>query len=236
MKAIEQYKELIGIDSTNDNYYRWLAKAQEKEKLFKDARENYEILQKKDPKNSSLQIRIAYCLKNEEERFLIDGSNVCRSFLPTGRSASINVLLSLLSEIINGGNIFFCIFDANMRYVLRNNHEERKAEEVYVSLLKNYSKFFNEVPGGTRADSFILQISNRTGERIITNDTFKKDSSNISKKYPWITSNTKRLIKGKVMDNHIIIPDLSIGIHLENNTISLFGNFKKLLNARIDSK
>jgi len=57
--------------------------------------------------------------------FVVDGLNIIRSYSQKSGAVSFEAFLSLLSELMKRAATFFCVFDANTYYVLRDNAGSR---------------------------------------------------------------------------------------------------------------
>ena len=148
------------------------------------------------------------------KHFVIDGSNVCRSYIELESSSSLTPLLTLVHALLNANANFKCIFDANERYVLQRNLQETSGERIYEMLLREFSSYFEEAPGGTDADARILETANRSDSLIISNDRFDKCDEQYHQHYTWLGQGSKRLVKGKVEENYLILPSLGLNIPL----------------------
>ena len=146
--------------------------------------------------------------------YIIDGSNVCRSY--NENEMSLCILLNIANYLMAQGSSVTCIFDANIYYILKESGKLAEAE-FYRATLKKHPKLFCEVPGGSRADDFILKRADSCNADIISNDKFNKDTDGFVEKYPWLSAMPSRLHKGKVMAGNIMIPSLDIDIFFVNN-------------------
>jgi CspA family cold shock protein len=153
------------------------------------------------------------------EKLLIDGSNVCRNWPTSDREVSLNVLLTLLLELLSQDFDFECFFDANMPHVLQREAESG-AEDAYAHLDGELPARFSEVPGGTDADDPLLQKADARGLRVITNDRFRKEEDREKReKYPWVThSESQRLIKGSVNGADLQVVQLDIFAKVRTDT------------------
>lgn len=135
------------------------------------------------------------------QEFVIDGSNVARwhgqgNERPTPR---LDIVLQIIKELkLRKANVK-CFFDAN------TNLEFGKADKKIYDLLINKG-IVHAVPGGSQADEFILSFAENNNGKIISNDRFR-DRQN---EYPNIVGSKDRLIKGKVIDGELSIPQIKI--------------------------
>lgn len=142
------------------------------------------------------------------EVLLVDGSNVCRSWatLNGDRTASLDVLLTLLVELVGQGFDFECIFDATIPHVLRKRARSG-AEDAFRHLKNELPSRISRVPGGTDADDLLLQKADRRGLRIVTNDRFRDKRET----YPWVAKReSERLIKGCVNGSDLQVVSLDL--------------------------
>lgn len=144
----------------------------------------------------------------DREVLLVDGSNVCRSWatLNGDRTASFDVLLTLLVELVGQGFDFECIFDATIPHVLRKEARSG-AEDAFRHLKNELSSRISRVPGGTDADDLLLQKADRRGLRIVTNDRFRDKRET----HPWVAKReSDRLIKGCVNGSDLQVVSLDL--------------------------
>lgn len=134
--------------------------------------------------------------------YVVDGSNVFFSYSPNN-VPSFSILLELLIQIKQRGDDFFCIFDANIEYKVKQ--KEPESLPVLRHLLKNYPKCFSKVTGGIRADDFILIYADTQMAVVISNDRFLE----YVPKYPWLKSKEK-LIKGNVLGDLVSLPHMNL--------------------------
>jgi len=139
--------------------------------------------------------------------FVIDGLNVCRDFFHKNDKISLKPLITILTEIIERNGKFICIFDANAVYVFK---EQRNYETKFLKELLKLDEYFCISTGRSPADDHILNRANFTRESIISNDKYDR----YIKKYPWIKKEEERLIKGRVIEKYVSIPDLDIYLPL----------------------
>jgi predicted RNA-binding protein with RPS1 domain/cold shock CspA family protein len=150
------------------------------------------------------------------EVLLVDGSNVCRNWPASEREASLNVLLTLLLELVDRGFDFECIFDANIPHVLRDRAESG-AEDARKRLAGDLPGRMSRVPGGEEADDPILQKADERDLRVVTNDRFQEEEKR--EKYPWIDKReSERLIKGSVHGTDLQVCSLDLFTEVRTDT------------------
>jgi hypothetical protein len=141
---------------------------------------------------------------NKRECYVIDGSNVCRSFDPS-KPISLAVLLAVLIALRKRGAEFICFFDATIHHVLRETGDETVVA-VFKELVAALGDRFVVVPAGTSADENILSYADRKGLPVISNDRF----ADYFDSYQWIQQDRARRITGLVVDGEVTIKALNI--------------------------
>jgi len=149
--------------------------------------------------------------------YLVDGLNVCN----WQKTPSLAPLLTLLIELKRQGHAFLCIFDANTRFVL----EELGERDKYEQLIQKYD-CLGEVPGGTRADDFLLFRAHKMGEAIISNDQYREPK--YRDRYKWLRSVSPRLCKGIVLGEFLSLPELDIHARVRDSLPSIIKEFEEL--------
>ena len=150
-------------------------------------------------------------------RFIIDGSNVCRSYMDLSGISTLSPLLTLAYTLFKRHATCFCFFDASERYLLRGNLDELEGERVYERMLREFPRIFYEVPAGENADDLILEMADRQGLGVISNDRFNKMEDQHLQLYPWLILGTDRLIRGNVQNGMLNIEHLGIHIRLRKD-------------------
>jgi len=126
------------------------------------------------------------------ETLVIDGSNI----FGLSSYRDIAPLYALFCEIIERGNDFYCVFDANVRRKIKENLD-LPSRETFDNLLERYSDKFFVVTGSSTADSAILFNADKHERRIISNDLYRDFVS----KYSWLENrHTDRLIQGNYQE------------------------------------
>jgi hypothetical protein len=161
-------------------------------------------------------------------RFVIDGSNVCRSYMESNGSF-LAPLLTLACTIIEHGGDVICVFDGNERYVLAENRREPNSEYIYDSLLQDQSRRFIEAPSTGPADDYLLKIAHRDRLAVISNDRFNKSSDRHRQQYPWLVPGGSRLIPGGIDFLTVSVPKLKLEAPLEANLQAVLERFRGLV-------
>lgn len=162
---------------------------------------------------------------------IIDGLNVCRWKQSDNGKPDLLILMTFLVEVAKKGYDFFCFFDANTPHVLNGNRSEVKYR-IYKELIENHKNKFGEVPGRIRADDFILKAADTKLKAadtkkaaIVSNDQFR-DYVTL---HPWLRDD-KRLIKGMVANEKLLIPPLDLDVPLRKDLKKSLRTFQKNLN------
>src|SRR5262249_23834582 len=82
--------------------------------------------------------------------YLIDGSNVC-GWVEKPNPRSLIPLLTLLQQLDQRGDSYYCFFDANIQRVFSEYGDTREAA-ICSQMLAKYPNRFAIMTGGTRAD------------------------------------------------------------------------------------
>ena len=139
------------------------------------------------------------------KKYTIDGTNICHWMNLESGKVSLLPLLTIIQAILENGDDFYCVFDANTRY----NIEPESDVGLFDSLLKQDKTRFYCVTGQSQADTPIVTAANEDGSAIISNDFFRPYHGN----YPWLAErNNPRLIQGNLQPNGLLTLDkLSYG-------------------------
>lgn len=112
----------------------------------------------------------------------------------------------------------FTFFDANTRHLLRTDDDS--VFKVYDGMLA--MPYFQEVPGGSKADDFILLKVKSENAHVISNDKYEDYATSHS----WI-SREARLIKGAVVSGRVAIPDLGFDVRILPEEREAFQSLKE---------
>lgn len=128
-----------------------------------------------------------------EEVFVVDGLNVCNWWGKVFRDqVSTRPLLVLLSEILENGDDFFCVFDATIAEQFCRYNKDKELS-VIQWLLSHQKKRFYRVTAGAEADAVILHHADKFGCRVITNDLYRDYIDS----FPWVSvPKTRRILRG----------------------------------------
>ena len=107
------------------------------------------------------------------EFVVIDGANVAYEEKSGGGKPKLSNLLKVRRELEERGFSPIIIVDASLKYDIDDQQHLEKLIQ---------SQQVRQVPAGTDADFFILEIADNCGARIVTNDQYK----DYKDRYPWI--------------------------------------------------
>ena len=110
---------------------------------------------------------------NGKKTVVIDGANVAYEERSGGGKPKLSNLLKVRRELEERGQEAVIIVDASLKYDIDD-------QEQLETLIQ--SQQVRQVPAGTDADFFILEIADQCGARIVTNDQYR----NYKDRYPWI--------------------------------------------------
>ncbi|RMD80292.1 MAG: hypothetical protein D6820_06905 [Lentisphaerae bacterium] len=185
-------------------------------------------LEQRERKTAGRSDRGAY----QYSSFVIDGSNLSRLERRVSQSSSLRPVLAVVSALLQHEYDFVCVFDASEPYSLKRNKREKEGKWIYRELLCNHSTYFRECPGGSEADQLILQLADRTGAAVISNDRFHKPGENYHVEYPWLDFACHRLVRVELDDGALHLNHLGLRCPLPGNLYESFEDIEQLLNAR----
>lgn len=148
-------------------------------------------------------------VQRHRELLVIDGTNVCFWHGQAGEhrntsqaGVSMRPLLVLLTQILEHGDDFYCIFDATtVHHIYR--HGNRKEARMVDGFVRNFPRHFFVVTGGSTADSAIAHFADRHNCRIVTND--RRYGMRLGDQFPWLQSRSSpRLIRGNCQRQGLI--------------------------------
>jgi hypothetical protein len=122
-----------------------------------------------------------------KELVVIDGANVAYEEKSAGGKPKLANLLKVKREMEERGFDTVIIVDASLKYDIDDQTQMQALIE---------SQHIRQVPAGTDADFFILDIADQHGARIITNDQYR----DYRDRYPWIQDRRLpyMIVKGEV--------------------------------------
>ncbi|MCC6127514.1 MAG: hypothetical protein IT426_21355 [Pirellulales bacterium] len=129
-------------------------------------------------------------IEYERKRFwIIDGLNIVRmrgQDLPR-----LDFLLALTYRMLEEGTDFLCIFDASAPPAIRDFQGTAYAK-FYDHLTQSHPRQFSQVPSGTIADEFILDIAKMFGQNVITNDQYRDHFE----RHSWLETESEQRLFG----------------------------------------
>lgn len=146
------------------------------------------------------------------DRFVIDGSNVCRSYDVVENASNLAPLLTLCLALRRATATFHVVFDANERYLLARNRQAPAGPGCYERLLTRAPESFSEAPGATDADEYILRRAEREEAGVISNDRYRE----LGRYFPWLTA-TDRTFRGDVDEGTLAVPGLGLRCPLRHD-------------------
>ena len=122
-----------------------------------------------------------------KELIVIDGANVAYEEKSAGGKPKLANLLKVKLEMEERGFDTVIIVDASLKYDID--------DQTQMAALID-SQHIRQVPAGTDADFFILDIADQHGARIVTNDQYR----DYRDRYPWIQDRRLpyMIVKGEV--------------------------------------
>ena len=119
---------------------------------------------------------------------VIDGANVAYEERSAGGKPKLSNLLNVRNELEGRGFEAVIIVDASLKYDI----DDQTQLETLIQ-----SQQVRQVPAGTDADYFIIQLADQFNARVVTNDRYKDYLDD----YPWITDRRLpyMIVKGEVV-------------------------------------
>ena len=124
---------------------------------------------------------------------VIDGANVAYEEKSGGGKPKLSNLLKVRRELEERGLDPIIVVDASLKYDI----DDQAQMEALIE-----SQHIRQVPAGTDADFFILEIAHEPDARIVTNDRYRDYQS----RYPWVEDRRLpyMIVKGEV---HLYDPE-----------------------------
>lgn len=150
--------------------------------LLKNLRKHLSQIHKTSFYTSNGKHPFLTAIEFERERFwVIDGLNIVRmrgQDLPR-----LDFLLALTYQMLEDDADFLCIFDASAPPAIRD-FQGTVYSKFYDYLIQSHPRRFSQVPAGTIADEFVLDIAKMFGQQVITNDQYRDHVD----RHPWLES------------------------------------------------
>ena len=136
--------------------------------------------------------------------YIIDGSN-CLHIDKYRSGITLKYVLSITDYLQKKHIPFQVFFDATAPHLLRQYNPAEVA--LYKKLLRENADCFQEVPASTEADAFILKFADMTPDSVVISNDLYRD---YREQYPWLKSDFKRRMSGKVIGDQIYFPEKSL--------------------------
>lgn len=158
--------------------------------------------------------------------FVIDAKNLMHGSAQ-GQVPSILLLIGLLLELHKRKAAYKCFFDANTYYALK---EAQRLDHgrAYRTFCRDFPDQFVEVPGGNRADDFILDFAHSHGPVIISNDRYR----DFFDKYSWLANGNSRRVSFAVHSGIVQIYPLGIQAAVPNDLEAAITTLRAALNSQ----
>ena len=141
--------------------------------------------------------------KDNTEMYILDGNNIFH-WDKNRNGISLNIVTSITNYLRAAGKEFMVFFDANASHCFTSKGDKA----LYDELLQKYPDNFVQVPGGVKADDFLLMAANQYKHSIvISNDRYREYQN----KYAWVVD-SQRLAHGMVLKDKICMPSLNMTI------------------------
>lgn len=127
-------------------------------------------------------------MSNGKEMIVIDGANVAYEEKSAGGRPKLSNLLKVRRELEERGFEALILVDASLKYDI---DDQTQLESLIAS------QQVRQVPAGTDADFFIIQLAEQLDARIVTNDRYK----DYAERFPWIQERRLpyMIVKGEVV-------------------------------------
>jgi hypothetical protein len=127
-------------------------------------------------------------MSSGKEMIVIDGANVAYEEKSAGGKPKLSNLLKVRRELEERGFEAVILVDASLKYDI----DDQSQLETLIR-----SQQVRQVPAGTDADFFIIQLAGQLDARVVTNDRYK----DYVEQYPWISERRLpyMIVKGEVV-------------------------------------
>jgi Zc3h12a-like Ribonuclease NYN domain len=133
------------------------------------------------------------------EVVIIDGANVAYEERSAGGKPKLSNLLKVRRELEERGLEAVILVDASLKYDI----DDQTQLETLIR-----SQQVRQVPAGTDADYFIIQLADQFDARVVTNDRYR----DYLEQYPWITG---RRLPYMIVKGEVVLYDEAEGERLE---------------------
>ena len=159
--------------------------------------------------------------------FVIDATNVVFG-TTKGQSPSLLILIGLLLDLHRFNLSYKCFCDANTHYIFKDANRYKEAVE-YRALCRDFPDHFIEVPGGNRADDFILDWAHSHGTVIIANDIYR----DYFDKYSWLENDMNRRVSFVEHNGVIQIYPLGIQARIPTDLATAVSELRNALKPQL---
>ena len=130
---------------------------------------------------------------------VIDGANVAYEERSAGGKPKLSNLLKVKRELEERGFEAVVIVDASLKYDI----DDQSQLEILIK-----QQQVRQVPAGTDADYFIIQLAEQFNARVVTNDRYKDYAA----QYPWVA---ERRLPYMIVMGEVVLYDEAEGERLE---------------------
>lgn len=157
---------------------------------------------------------------------VVDGLNVIYGHTDKHKMNLMH-LMALVQDLLQSNRRFKCYFDANTFFAL----EQVNKSQAYAfrRLAYDYPDIFTEVPGGVKADDYVLDYAHREGAVIISNDRYR----DFVDKYSWLNTDKNRRFSYINDFRHIEVIQLGLRAEIPKNLGEVEREIRELLDKSV---
>jgi Zc3h12a-like Ribonuclease NYN domain len=145
---------------------------------------------------------------SHSNKLVVDGLNLI--YAGFEQRPNLTKLLAVLVELKRINCDFICFFDASTYWRLADLPSDCD-QRTYYALVSQFPNIFVPVPGGKRADDYILAYANRHNLRVLSNDCYRE----YIERYPWLKTAPERRIPVLFFGDNYCIEELGIDGQIE---------------------
>ena len=145
---------------------------------------------------------------DDRNKLVVDGLNLI--YAGFEQRPNLTKLLAILVELKRIKCDFICFFDASTYWHLADLPSDCD-KRTYYALVSQFPNIFVPVPGGKRADDYILAYANRHNLRVLSNDCYRE----YIERYPWLKTAPERRIPVLFFGDNYCIEELGIDGQIE---------------------
>ena len=170
---------------------------------------NSQLLSNPKPSVSSNHLTSAPTSADKpNNKLVVDGLNLIHAGFD--QRPNLTKLLAVLVELKRINCDFICFFDASTYWRLADLPHDCDMR-TYHALVIQFPNIFVPVPGGKRADDYILAYATRHNLRVMSNDCYRE----YIERYPWLKNAPERRIPVLFFGNNYCIEELGIDGQIE---------------------